>query len=294
MNDSINPFDIDASTASQLSAGMEFGGAAELPFIAVLFWALNGSPQQKAQLAMPGGAPALYFGGWMCERSDMDEALQAGAQSLPAGMVSTEYVNRDGKDLPCYSTRRLILAPIGVRSSWVLGGARSPSYMDGSRQHAQVLALLANTKGNGKEAVYEAWGPVVLTAKGYQAQAMLDGLKAWNRHTQALRSQIAPNVPAWAFYLGLGTFGEEYKARKVGKAGRQSTITPVEAYLPEHVTEELLRKLFVGRETAKFMADLSREAREWLHDWDEPTASPVIDGAVYEEAPDGFGGEIPF
>ena len=297
MNDSnlINPFELDAETAAGLSAGMEFGGAVELPFIAPLFWALNGTPQHKAQLAMPGGAPALYYGGWMCEREDLDEAVQAGGGTALPGLIPTDFVNREGKELPCYSTRRLILAPIGVRSSWVLRGTRSPNYLAGARQHAQVLVLLANSPDEGK--TYQPWGPAVLTAKGYQAQSILDGLKAWNRHTQAWRSTHAPNTPAWAFYLGLGSFGDAPKTRMVGKSGAQSPITPLEAYLPEKLSDEMMKKLFAGRDTARRMADLARLASEWLHDWDEAVVQPHIEN-VDDGPPDqygpGFEESIPF
>jgi hypothetical protein len=82
-------------------------------------------------------------------------------------------------------------------------------------------------------------------------------------------------VPAWCFYLSLGTFGKERQVANVGKPGAQSPITPITAYIPDKLTDELMSSLFVGNEVAEKMAQLQDQAAEWLNAWSEPAMSDV-------------------
>jgi hypothetical protein len=78
-------------------------------------------------------------------------------------------------------------------------------------------------------------------------------------------------VPAWCFYLSLGTIRSEIKIKSVGK-GSTSNITPIEAYLPDQVSAELLEKLYVGKQIYADMVAIKEDAKEWLEAWGHPSS----------------------
>ncbi len=277
----MEPITLDQNLAKQLEGGMASGGAIELPFPVVYLWVLNGQAGYKSQ----GGA--AYHGGWACKLDDTNLIAETTGAGIPSDWKVTSLSGRDGSEFETYSTRSVIVAPIGKRISWLDadGKTRSPEYQEGWRRHIQVLAYLAEKSGANGEAKYEPWGPVVLTAKGYQARNLLDAFSRWKRATASLLHKVAPGVPAWCFYLALGTFGKERQVMNVGKPGAQSPITPVMAYIPEKVTDDLIARLFVGKEVAALMGDYLEQAAEWLKAWSEPT----VEQAGMQQGPDdGF------
>lgn len=267
---------LDQSLAEALNQGMNMGGALTLPFPAPTLWVVNGN----AQLKQLGGAQ--YFGGWAANREDIDEARQQNKVDwLPSAFHEEEIVTKDNQTLLVYTARNILCAPIAMRRAWVTEeGKRTAAYPEGqkARQHVQVLAYLAGKADTNSLAA--AWGPVVLSAKGFQANNLMDSFTAWNKHTQTLRRKIAPGVPAWCFYLAIGTFGER-KTAMVGKSGAQSPITPISAFLPTDLTEQTLEKLFVQNDIAGAMGVYLGDAAEWLNAWkvqqDNGHAAPVDD-----------------
>jgi hypothetical protein len=237
----------------------------DLPFPVVYVWALNGQTSYKAQ----GGAP--YYGGWACKMEDMDAVADQQALPIPGDWKQVTISSRDGGEFEAYTSRSLIAAPIGRRESWLSDGRRSSAYIEGGRRHLQVLCYMAEAQGSNGSRTFHPWGPVVLTAKGYQARNLLDAFSRWDKATSQIRWKAAPGVPAWCFYLSLGTFGKDRQAMNVGKPGAQSPITPISAYIPERFSEELITSLFVGNEVAGVMADLQDQAQQWLAAWKEPT-----------------------
>jgi hypothetical protein len=120
--------------------------------------------------------------------------------------------------------------------------------------------------GDNGNSIYQPWGPAVLSAKGFQVKNLLGSFGAWDKHTSTLRRKIAVGVPAWCFYLAVGTFGKDRHQVMVG-SGSQSPITPVGAYLPENLSEETLSKLFVGQQVAEAMVQYMDGAADWLSAW---------------------------
>lgn len=263
MSQNSDPFAVNDEAARKLNDGMDLGGGIELPFSAPVFWWMNGSPQSRA---LAQSTPAVYFGGW-ASNADSIEAVQDDRGGVPGGLIQTEIYTREGKTISAYTCRGLVVAPIGFRSCWVIGqrGAqvRSVAYQPGGRQHIQVLALM----GVKVENSYQSWGPVVLSAKGYQAQYIQTALKDWTKALDRPRREHAKNVPAWAFWCALGTFGQQPTVIQVGKSGSTSPITPVELHVPKVIDREMMIKLFVGREGVDEMAALLDEADEWLNAW---------------------------
>jgi hypothetical protein len=280
---------LDSDISNRLSEGMRSGSAIELPFPVAYAWALNGQAGYKSQGA------ALYYGGWACKVDDIQAVAEQRGNPLPSDWKQVTIASRDGDEYDAYTTRHLIVAPIGKRESWLYDGRRVNDYVEGGRRHLQVLAYLAESKGENGEKTFIPWGPIVLSAKGYQARNILNAFSAWDKATSSIRRKVAPGVPAWCFYLALGTFGKERQVVNVGKPGAQSPITPISAYIPDNLGEDAITGLFVGQEVAAEMADLSSQANEWINAWKQPAEAqdqaPAEDG-YYESGP--FPEEIPF
>ena len=124
-----------------------------------------------------------------------------------------------------------------------------------------MIAYLAAKQAEGQ---YEPLGPIMMTAKGWQGKYLLDAFSTWNRNTARVRGKVAPGIPAWCFYLSVGTFGE-FKKAPVGSGDQQSIITPIGPYIPKEITPALMENLFVGEDVADAMATYLEELQEWLH-----------------------------
>lgn len=281
----MNPISLDNNLAKKLDQGMRSGDAVDLPFNVVYIWALNGQTSFKSQ----GGA--LYYGGWACKSEDMQAVSDQLSIPIPQDWKQVTISSRDGNEYEAFTTRNIVVAPFGKRESWILDGKRSKDYIEGGRRHLQVLAYMAESRGENGSKIFVPWGPVVLTAKGYQARNLLDAFNRWNKATAQIRWKVAPGVPAWCFYLSLGTFGKERQAISVGKPGAQSPITPIGAYIPERFTEELIASLFVGEEVAGKMSELQDQASDWLNGW---KGSAVIEPEDESLHPFPAEEEIPF
>jgi hypothetical protein len=278
-------FNVDLNLVKKLDQGMRAGEAVELPFPVVYVWALNGQASYKSQ----GGA--LYFGGWACKSDDLEAVTRNLSLPIPENWKQVTIASRDGGEFEAYTSRTITVAPIGKRISWLHDGNRSANYIEGGRRHLQVLAFMANARGSNGASELSPWGPVVLTAKGYQARNLLDAFTRWEKATAQLRWKLAPGIPAWCFFMTLGTFGKERQALNVGKPGAQSPITPISAHLPANITDEKLQELFVGNEVVELMANFQDQANEWLNAWKE---SMLIEGEEDQETLFQAEEEIPF
>lgn len=253
--------ELDQDIASRMNDGVVIGGGIQLPFQAPVIWVMNGNSQLKAL------ANATYYGGFGSKREDMQFAQQTyGKATYPHGFSDFDITASDGKTIQGVISRTIMVTPLGIREGWLdEEGLHATHYFKGSRHHVQALVLLASKDG-GKISV---WSPAVITAKGFQAKNLLNAFSDWTRHTALLRSKIAPNIPAWAFYLVIGTFGSERKQQMVGGTGKQSAITPIGAFLPEGLTEATLESLFVGKDVANLMVSYMDHAKEWLTAWSQ-------------------------
>ena len=255
--------ELDQNVANRLNEGMTTGGGIELPFYAPVLWVVNG----EAKLSKVGGAQ--FYGGWAAKEEEITACVDYGLV-VPSNLTFGDMTANDGTTFNVFTTRNVIVAPIATRKAWLKDQVRHSSYVEGGRQHVQALCWMCNWETDGENKQRVSWGPVVLSAKGYQANNLVGAFKAWDKHTSAMRRKVAPGVPAWCFYLAIGTFGKERKAEQVGKSAK-SPITPIGAYLPENLNEETLTALFVGQDVAAQMADALTDAKEWLSAWAEPS-----------------------
>lgn len=287
-----NFFDVPDEFADALNQGMKQENNA-LPFNAPLMWWENGNSQmrQVAQIT-----PAVYYGGWVIETERFDD-IQEERGGIPAGFVVTDKHNDEkNEDYQVYCGRMVVVAPMGYRVCWKmpkkLGGTRHTKYVKGSRQHIQMLVMMANKTTSG----YVTWGPVILSAKGYQVNYLKDAVSEWAKQIDKMRRQYAPKTPPYAFWMGLGTYGE-FNTKMVGN-GEQSPITPIRVYTPkpEDMNLDMFKKLFVGKDTVAQMADYIAQSREWLDAW---KTEPEPAGGAQAEYEGAFVGsdqtdDIPF
>ena len=283
----MNEYELDDELIGQVSE-LSFKYEGGLSFPAPMFWAANGSAKEKAP-------SPLFYGGWSVSRQNMDDAVSKERRVLPDGMQAAETVSREGKNLALYVTRSLVVAPVAYRRSWLTKDRRRlPSYEAGSRQHAQILCVLGMKLKTPSEsgAIYTPWGPVVLSAKGFQAKNLLGALTSWEDHISALRAAVAKKVPAWLFWCSIGTHGKERLQEMVGQGQNQSPITPIGAYLPD-VTEDLLKKLYGGEPLARQIVDLRAKSTDWAKAW-ETASEPSYDEGGGGNAARADAEDIPF
>lgn len=277
----------DEGIAKRLAGGMNTSDRIEPPFKAVYLWALNGSAMFKKD------NNALFYGGWACKAEDLQAVADETGNPVPASWTATEVPTRDGDTFPGYITRTLYIAPFAVREGWLNDGKRSPKYSDGARRHMQWLAWMGmkkavgNKDGQGDWKI-EPWGPVVLTAKGYQARSIKAAFDAWAQSTAPVRGSYAWNQ----FYATVGTFGKERIATMAGKAGKQSPVTLLNLWTvdKEQMNGELLKRLYVGGDISALMASYFDDAQEWRNAWKREE----VDGSGGEPANNGASAGIDF
>ena len=288
----MNEYDLpEGMNANDLNEGMKTGTAIQLPFEVPYLYVVNGDSRLK-QL---GNVP--YFGGI---QADYDQFIDAGAsfgkEIPPHGFVEADVDGRDNKALHVFQSRNILLAPIAIRKSWFSESngviTRNIEYFSGARQHLQVLAHL----GSKEEGRIISWGPAVLSAKGFQVNNITDALAAWKNFIDKNRKMagIPENIPAWCFYMSLGTFGDKQIVKQVGKTGAQSSITPVMAYVPEKADTDLFKKLYVGKDVVEEMLIRKTQATEWLGAWGKLTPKAEERQKVSDQEPPEEDDQIPF
>jgi len=287
----------DQDALNELENGVAPGGEGNLPFDVAIWRALNGQSALKSLSATP--VNAVYFGGWATGKTETDEYAQSsGKAPLPFGVHEMGELD---KVYDAYVTRELFVAPIVSRVSWVKKtGAmpvRSPEYFEGSSRHFQCVGFMG-IRSTAETTEIEPWGLVMLTVKGMQVTHVLDGINKWNSSTAPVRRKIAAsegvsNIPAWVFYMKMGTFGQTPNFLKVGKGNNTSIITPISTYIPQQITDELLDKLYVGEGVTAVMVDAKKSAADWAAGWDKASRSAPAP-ASDEEPSFNETDEIPF
>lgn len=245
-----DPFDLDPNL---VNTGDPFETEAiRLPFPIVYAWWSNGSAREiKAK-------DARYFGGWSIDAPKLDEHLASTGLPDLTGFTPADMVSRDGKAFTSYISRALYVVPIASRKRWKKNDTGT------NRSHLQVLCYAANL--NREKKLFEAWGPIVLSAGGFAAQYLQDAFAKWQAETFKARKEFAKGLPSWFFYAAIGTFGAEPKTKEVGGA-QKSTITPAQVHIPDKIDKESLLKWYIGENVAAVRVDLKEQAKEWLGAW---------------------------
>ena len=243
-------------------AGRDTEGV-RLPFAALYIHVINGDPKLK-----DSKCPAQYFGGFSADADRMGEMVDLGeVDGLPGGWTAYTGVSGD-KEWNALGSRSITVAVIKGRQSWLdkTGFTRFPNYTaTNTRRHLQYLGALA-VGGN-------FYAPVVITAKGFQAQRVIEAADGWKRAIRpCLKELNATTLPRSAWWISLGTSGDKPEFETVGREA-QNRITPIRAILPAGKLEaEMVKALFVGAQNLRRFAEMYEQAKDWLEAWKTPVA----------------------
>ena len=251
-------------------------GGVRLPFSTLYTHVVNGDPKLK-----DSKCPALHFGGFSMDADRLGAMIDLGElEAYPAGWTS--YIGVSGeKEWNALGSRTITVAVIKGRQSWLdkTGYERSPVYTETTtRRHLQYLCGLA------VGGAYYA--PVVVTAKGFQAQRILESIDAWQRAIRPFLKELnATKLPRSAFWFTIGTNGDKPEWEMVGKEAT-NRITPIRALLPPKMDAEIVKSRFVGPENLRRLAEMFEQAKDWLEAWKTPQAPPPPE--TEPEAPEPF------
>lgn len=268
--------EIEMSQLDKLNQAQGEGEGIRLPFAAVYVHVKNGDPKAKGL-----AASVQYFGGWEGDPEKIGELVETGdLPTFPDGWTAYDAVSREGKEYASIGTRKIVVAVIANRVSWLTkdGKSRAPTYsQEFSRLHVQWLGLLLNNQP--KYCV-----PVVFSAKGYQVTNVREAIDKWEKAIRPFRKELnATGLGRYAFWISLGTAGDKPDFKKVGPAGKQSTITPITALIPDGLTADLVSKRFIGKDALMKCSQMLDQAQDWLSAWKTPSAEmngkPVQVGA---------------
>jgi hypothetical protein len=259
----MSEFDLPKNVTEQIDQNLEQRGAITLPFDVVYLWVHNGD----SKLEKLGGAD--YHGGWSGKKAECDSYCESRGLKIPAGFTETSKRVTGNVKLELYCSRFVLVAPVGFRESWAIDRSRFAEYTPGARHHVQMLVYLYEKQQPDPKqpSTYTPWGPVVLSAKGFQANNLIKSLSTWASALDPVRRKICPETPPHFFLRAVGTFGKEPSFAEVGSGSKKSTITPIEVFIPEKVDEVSLSAWFVGADMALVMADLAGQAKTWLAAW---------------------------
>lgn len=241
---------------------MHTGSSVELPFPAPPFFIVNGDAKLAALKNIQ------YFGGFACSMTRINEAVDhwETAQLPIPGLQEMSIVVEGSTELEVLAGRSIMIAPIGMRqfSTMKVQGSkkRVAPFTPGARPGLQVLALLGWRDQQSKQ--QHAWGPILITASGYQVNHVQKSIGGWQKAIKPFVKQLVPDATASVlnlFWMYMGTFGDR-KQELVGT--EKKVITPITSYIPEDLDQAKVNSMYVGEEVAEFMADISEQADEWL------------------------------
>lgn len=284
-----NSYNLDLEDLNQTGANIGMSHDS-LPFPCPVFYVING---QAAYQNNP--VKSLFYGGWAVDSAKYQGVL-AQTQRKPHTLLQPASVSsRGGKNIDIFTSRLLLVSPAATRTAWLSkdNKTRYPDYQDGTRRHVQLLCVLADKGPSG----YIQWGPAVLSAKGFQAKKLLGFLDDWSKHTVEARTKFAAGVPAFMFYMGVGTSSAQREVEMVGSGSQTSPITPMSVYKPT-ITAEVLEKLYGGDALLQEIKRLQAAAASWVSGWDKESSaggnSPAMDGDHHDNNFPTEDVEIPF
>lgn len=246
----MSKFALPQEVTETVKDSMKDNSGIKLPFAAPIMWWMNGKTVLKNEAEIKD---ARRFGGWGVSKEDIDEQGIEPAQSWKL----TDLTNAKGDSYQAYICRAAWVAPIARRFAWFENEGKW-------RTSINILAYLFLRNAQGEFAEY---GAVVLSAKSYTGK----DLEATFKKFAAMTNNLRDNTPPQFFLHGIGTFGDvpQFQDAK-GKGGESSSITPPQLAIPQNgFTPELMEKYFVGQEVAAKMAQLAKDAQEWLDDWNK-------------------------
>ena len=250
-----------------------------LPFPAAYAFWRNGAPNMKEV----GGVD--YFGGFAITEKELPEL---GIQAMPAQFKRSEY-DDEGTLKVSYTSRTLTIAPITQRRIWK--DKQKNKYgtpAKGRSPIAQWLCLLKYDKDASNVI------PAVLHFEGWQVTYFQDALKAWQKSIDAHLKEITPQkLGLYAFWLTVGTHGNERLTKEVGEGDNTKKINFVSQVVSDKWDAAMLQARFIGKDNLKRSAELKTKAAQWL-DYYKAKAAPVVQSENAAGPIDQLEEEYPF
>ena len=258
-------------TADAMGNPFQTGDDISLPFPHVkLFW-YNGKPDADK------GRGVYHFGGWFAGSDELlNEMAQFNKKPEEIGFQKDTWTDGDGNEYGSYSSRMAYVAPCGSRKVW-----RSYKTPEGMKNKS-TYSLLGFMAYPTTEKLHYL-GPVVLSGSSYSGAMVEEAVKSFPSLTAEARATAAPSVPAWQFYIPIGTWGKARVTKSVGTV-KKSMIVPAQIYIPEKGwTPEKIEKYFVPDEVVEQMLETRAAAEEWLN-W-KPSAEQAPQQPAEEDFP---------
>jgi hypothetical protein len=258
--------------ANDLGNPFQTGGEISLPFPKVsVFWH-NGKPDADKTRGV------YHYGGFFSGAEDItNELADFNIKPEAIGWKGDTWTDKDGKEYAVYSSRQIFVAPVANRKVW------RKYVFEGVEKNKSTYSLLGFMAYPTAEKLCFL-GPVIISASSYSGAMLEDAVKKWPSITAEARAKAAPNVPAWQFYIPIGTFGDKRVAVKVGNGPKTSMIVPAQIFVPDKGwTPEKIEKYFVPDEVVDQMIDTKKAADEWLN-W-KPDESKTQQDSRADDAP---------
>lgn len=189
------------------------------------------------------------------------------------GWTPTTLTFESGKEEGAFTATKAAIAPIRTRFRWFVKKNGRTTYYPrqaweegaGMRGHLQVLVAV---KGCDE--------PLAITFKGHASKVFEIMLKDFQTKVVQAANRNAPKgkpLPRYAFWMSVaaGDF------TKVGSDGQDSTVTPPTLALPEEVSLDYVRTLYVGRDNLLRFQGWFRDADLWVSAWDKAGADAPPD-----------------
>ena len=275
---------VSADDLELANRAMQEGGGVQLPFPTVFAWAHNGSKK----MSKVGGVD--FHGGWHINADGLEEMSESGELFTPFDKLTWKKETQNegmASAYDVYTSRVLNIAPIAWRMSWLdkEGKNRAPDFdQSHTRSHLQYLCLLGQVISDGDKKQVQLIAPAVISVKGFgQTRALKEALGAWRKVIDPLRGGMnAKKLPAYTWWLTIGTHGDQPTFETVGKGSQTNDITPLKAIiLNDKPTAEWMGARFIGTENFVLATSLLKESQDWLKAWKQPTTTkPVIEEPI--------------
>jgi hypothetical protein len=216
-----------------------------------LYWH-NGKPDADKNRGV------YHYGGWFSGAEDfMNDVSQFDKKPEEIGFKGDNWTGKDGDEYGVYSSRMVYVAPIANRKIW-------KSYVfEGATKNKSTYSLLGFLAYPTTEKLCYL-GPVVLSGSSWSGAMIEDAVKKFPSLTADARARVAPGVPAWQWYISVGTYGDKRITKSVGTS-KTSPIVPAQIYTPDGGwTDKKIEKYFVPDDVVEQMIETRRAAEEWL------------------------------
>lgn len=221
----------------------------------------NGNSKMKAA----GGI--VYTGGMTCRRESLGDDV-----AIPNWTVGS--FEADGKTIETLENTYPVIAVVRYRRRWAKFNGNTceewypitGEYRDGFKIQIEAAGFI---KG------YDL--PVRFDLKGHASSGLLDAMRDHSTKIVSVANKSAPqgkSLPSYAFWLRLKPGNHHL----VGK-GKQSEATLPELLIDKEITDDYVRRLYVGKDQMIHFQQFFHELDGWSKEWNSTANSSYSDSA---------------